>query len=507
MRGDTYTSNPQAHQSPNGTMADLFPLLDLPPEMIDEVLSHLDPASLAQVASTCKLLHSHAYDDRHWARISKALKLPSAHELPSPFGSWREFYASHYPYWFLPKHKIWFSDRATRGHALTGQLTLARYDPRLGDIELYRLHAENTAIELQQWSWNPNVLIHTFSPRVNLLLDDPIVKLHLGIYEPGGRMRKEVELTRGEERHQTGLRSRLLLSRPVPSEAQAPSMALWPPRVFPAVDRVRCESSTLFKDKGHKPSRYDELSESTFRTRVWTEFVGFMGGMGARMGEDVMTFSTLPAYSYEPTSEKPYQGIWVGDYSGHGCEFLLVTQKSVEEAAGIPPIRGMSDEERRNITGFPSRPTISGSHSACVSRPGEDRDPQGCSGRLEAIKLTGDVNVPRGEYTFVAEDIAHRGLIRVAQEGIFKDARVVRCWGHIASRGFIDGLCCTQDHYVLLTALPDGYIPSQLIMISHDCLAQYWEVSDLSHQTSNLADVLRSLVTYLSSNVSISINS
>lgn len=67
-------------------------------------------------------------------------------------------------------------------------------------------------------------------------------------------------------------------------------------------------------------------------------------------------------------------------------------------------------------------------------------DPQdGPSGRLEAIKLTGDMNIPRGEYTFIAPEIGDAGLVRVADEDIFKGARFVKSAGHIAQRGFREG--------------------------------------------------------------------
>jgi hypothetical protein len=60
-------------------------------------------------------------------------------------------------------------------------------------------------------------------------------------------------------------------------------------------------------------------------------------------------------------------------------------------------------------------------------------------GRIEAVKLTGDANIPRGEYTFIAPDIGPNGLLRVASEDLFKGARIVKSVGHIAARGFRDG--------------------------------------------------------------------
>lgn len=180
------------------------------------------------------------------------------------------------------------------------------------------------------------------------------------------------------------------------------------------------------------------------------------------MGEEVMTYSSLLQESYTPTKAKPWQGIWVGDYSAHGCEFLLVLQKDAPTSSRL---------SRRSSTesGLPSGVAIvenaaevaAGSGQSHLHDQSADEVPP--SGRLEAIKLTGDVNIPRGECTWFAEDIGQGGFIRTADDDTFKGARIVRSMGHIADRGFIN----------------DRYISSQLILISHDLLAQYWEVRDI----------------------------
>ena len=69
------------------------------------------------------------------------------------------------------------------------------------------------------------------------------------------------------------------------------------------------------------------------------------------------TFSRISQELLTPTPEFPWRGIWLADYSTHGPEFLLFHQ----------PVKT----------------------------------------RLEAIKLTGDVCVPRGEYSFIVENLNH----------------------------------------------------------------------------------------------------
>jgi hypothetical protein len=63
------------------------------------------------------------------------------------------------------------------------------------------------------------------------------------------------------------------------------------------------------------------------------------------MGEEVSTYATLDPKLYTPTEEKPFRGIWVGDYSGHGCEFLLMNQPDNEE----PFDEGSTKERREDL--------------------------------------------------------------------------------------------------------------------------------------------------------------
>ena len=100
--------------------------------------------------------------------------------------------------------------------------------------------------------------------------------------------------------------------------------------------------------------------------------------------------------------------------------------------------------------------TLHASSDGSPTRAADERDSEddpACRGRIEAVKLTGDPNIPRGEYTFIAPDIGPGGLIRVADEELFKGARIVKSVGHIAARGFRDG----EHDLVPLHACTDGF--------------------------------------------------
>lgn len=410
-------------------------LLDLPGEIIDHILSYLPSSALVQLSATCHLLRIRTENDLLW----KPLVLenwPHPQAYPLPFDRWKDLYKAHHPFWFLPKHKLWFADHANTGGSLVGQIIIARYDHRTGCIEGYRMLAEHNAMEAFMWGEIPGVVVHTFTPKVFLFLDDPVLKLDPNSYASSGRLQNELPMQKRMIHGPHSIRSSIFLTRPIPRDSQSRSMALWPPKSFPATHRVRSESADMFRGRGHRPTKLSEMSDTTFRIRKWVEFGGT--SMGMRMGEDVITFSSLPADCYTPTKEKPWQGIWVGDYSSHGCEFLVVIQRDQNETMYEQPVfldqPGSEDEEQELDR---SEAT---SHEGGDGRPTEQQDPPGCTGRLEAIKLTGDPNVRRGEYTWIAEDIGHHGLIRVAEEPIFKNARIVRSWGHVASPGFVDGM-------------------------------------------------------------------
>jgi hypothetical protein len=144
----------------------------------------------------------------------------------------------------------------------------------------------------------------------------------------------------------------------------------------------------------------------------------------------MLTLATIPTEAYTPTPEKPWKGIWVGDYAGHGYEFLAFLQP--DEPIDLPPLAAQRlefmDADQRSIS-------VEDDDSLSYHK-----------NQLVGVKLTGDVNVPRGEYSFIMPDITDRGTIRYADETMFKGARVVGGVGHIAGRGFERRMCTAHLH-------------------------------------------------------------
>ncbi|KAK1145361.1 hypothetical protein N8T08_004236 [Aspergillus melleus] len=393
------------------------PLLQLPPEIVHFILSHLSALDLARVSATCRFLAEHATYDFLWADLINSY-LPTKIQDAGPFDSFRSLYIAHHPCWFIPQKRVWFSDTEH-----TGNLILARYDHRRGVIEAYRVIAERRSQQFQVWSWNPDVIVQPFHPKASLWLDDPVLFLK----NPQGERR----YLNGETRMPMALETQhvfnafSLCSAENPSEPD--SNKLWPPPTIPSDYHVYRDVEPHLANGTCRPPNLETMSEHAFRIRRWAHFRLGMPIFTAGRSETLSTYSTLDPRLYTPTREKPFQGIWVGDYSAHGCEFLLFMQRDPD--------------------------------SGHLDQPPSDSGEIIYRGSLEAVKLTGDPNVPRGEITFASNDIGPGGFVRTADEALFKGARIVRSRGHVAGLGFRD----------------DSFIDSQLILINPECIAHYWE--------------------------------
>ncbi|EGZ69627.1 hypothetical protein NEUTE2DRAFT_152230 [Neurospora tetrasperma FGSC 2509] len=226
----------------------------------------------------------------------------------------------------------------------------------------------------------------------------------------------------------------------------------WPPPTIEAPHRVAnvgpvgvhggYNAEATSKILQSPPATRAEISDHAFHLRRWVEFGRVMR---AHIGEELVTYSTLDEKLYTPTPEKPYRGIFVGHYGPHGCEFILMHQPDDD-----PNIQDAEIERRENETDeeFQKRTQESKIYK----------------GGLAGIKLTGDPNVPRGEYTFVAKDIGEEGFVKVADEEEFRGARVVKAKGHVAEHNFRD----------------DDWIDCDLFLASHNTLALHWHRWDMT---------------------------
>ncbi|GAD93436.1 F-box domain protein [Paecilomyces variotii No. 5] len=423
-------------------------LLSLPPEIIDQILYYVSARDLACASTTCRTLANHGYNELLWADIVNA-NLPSKIDTPGPFPSFRSLYVAHHPYWFLPRNKIWFSDSAA-----TGNLILTRYDNRRGVIEGYRVVAEKRSVQFRTWDYDSEVIIQSFTPRVRLWLDDPVILLKNTTCAPLSRR----QYLHGEIRMPMPLESQhvynslSLCTGEIPPDEKASPDKQWPPLTIPSRNRVYRNGAVHWSEWDNRPQNIRQVSEFAFRVRRWAHFRMGLPIFAAGSSETMSTYATLEPELYIPTREKPYQGIWVGDYSDHGCEFLLFLQRGKGSVSSSSSIEQAGGE---------------GHTHAAENEVAEEGEIQGDGliqkGSLEAIKLTGDPNVPRGEISWISEDIGPGGLVRIAEEDPFRGARMVRSRGHVAHLGFRD----------------DKFLSSQLILISRDCIAHYWE--DLDH--------------------------
>ncbi|KAI4597258.1 hypothetical protein KJ359_004771 [Pestalotiopsis sp. 9143b] len=408
----------------------------LPSELIDTILGYLSPLELAGMRQVCTALSSHADSDFHWQRHVWSNLPGNPITTPYPFDTFRELYACHDPFWFIPKHKVWFSD-----HGLAGQMIVVQYDQRRGVIEGYQLVAVSTKEGSEAWPTDMGLVteIEHFDPEVKLHKDKPVLKLSRRLsgdaessepspkrdFFPAHPMMLDVDTDPrvGE----------IVLAKPLNSLLESnipeafPYGYVWPPPTIPSSHRVGAQGAGVLPISSQRlevaspgnwaPHSRSEASDKTFRIRRWMQWI--RSGLGVKLGEETVTWSTLDPYWYTPTKEKPWRGIWVGDYNLHGCEFLLLHQPDSEEDETAPLERNADETDEAFDARFLQERVY--------------------KGRIEAIKLTGDTNVPRGERTFIAPDISDSGLVRVEDKEPFAGSRVVRSTGHIAHEGFVNG--------------------------------------------------------------------
>lgn len=412
--------------------------LQLPVELIDLVLTFLPPLDILVLSQTSSALRRCAHNEQLWKRLILENAPYTPLQSPFPFTTFKDLFVAHLPHWFVAKHKIWFGDTVA-----SGKIMLTKFDGRRGCIEGYQLLGEKSNASLiYLWQQDPPVWHQEFEPSVRIVVDSPL--LYLEANPSDAQQPNFTTRDRYFNDGMVGLCETFCLTRALPKEEIWKGTPVWPPHNIPATQRVRNPFGNGFLDPKHRPTKISEISDQTFRIKsipstavgAFTHYAGRLrvSLWNSQGGHSNTTYSTLLHELYTPTKDKPWRGIWVGDYAGHGCEFVLVHQ----------PEEDGNQERDMFITQSPSRLDSTGSTGLELN----------CSGRLEAIKLTGDPNIPRGEYTFLCEDIGPKGFLRTESRHPFQGARVVSSQAHTAAQGFREGppLChhCSARRVVLI---------------------------------------------------------
>ncbi|PWW73061.1 hypothetical protein C7212DRAFT_285447 [Tuber magnatum] len=364
----------------SGEKANPTGIQSCPNEVVQLIFQNLEDLSLARCSAACshwrELIDPSdpSTPDYLWARQAPSLRLKS----PTPYARFRGLYASLRDHLWL-HGKIWMSNRSW-----TGYILLSTYNLETGAIDLTNIVATrpggNDREDSVPWSRDESILLSSFDPQV-ALWTPPLLSFD-----------KDTVLDPNDNEIKPPTRERspycsLFRARAVPPEVQVSSKKYWPPPHIPAAERTDDVLSCINGSHESKPLHADAI-DSVFRIRKWVVFGGAPVPSVAmsRNGIDdqVETFATIHEEHYTPDKDHPYRGIWVGDYSSHGCEFILFHQET--------------------------------------------------PAKLKAVKITGDLNVPCGEITFVVDNL--KAVIRIADEREWPGAEVISAKAQIASHLF-----------------------------------------------------------------------
>ncbi|KAI5803753.1 hypothetical protein EDC01DRAFT_468552 [Geopyxis carbonaria] len=377
-------------------------LCSLPTEILLLIAENIDGHDLARLSCTCRKLSNVCASECLWAGKLERLSWLTT---PAPYKSFKALYeATHYHLWLYGK--LWHSDRP-----FTGSIAVAHYNAKTGNIDLCSLLANSRTSRNPPKIWTADGCTHLFP--FNPVLEvwhDPLVSLSATSRPDDlGEITYE-SLSHGITPVYTSI-SRARAVKPMPG------MSVWPPLTIPAADRTRNVSNNSFRGSGHKPRDLAQASPSILRLRKWMQFARRGGIAGMELANGVETFNALDPSLWTPTAAHPWRGLWVGDYFKHGAEIVLLHQSA------------------------------DGS-------------------RLEAIKLTGDPNVPRGELTWRVPDLAAVMRTTPAWEVEWPDAQVVAGEGQLADTGYKNAC----------------WVPLEVILAAPDKVVAMWDMKPIGVQ-------------------------
>lgn len=342
-------------------------LVDIPLEVLTQILEYVEGTDLAQLCGVNRTLwRSIVEQEPLW-------KLKCTNELGTdtyePYKSWYDQYCALWRHkWLRPS--LWHGDKN-----VFGTLAVSLYNKSLGAFEVYEVILSRASTGNNEHNHMFELVIdQTVDPSVEsdtlirIVGDDGVTAeeavigqhqrphFYIGFAQSPiirvGRQTDyddEASLTLFDGTRQ--LFTHLMRAAAISQDRQHRSMSLWPPKMLPAKTRARNVSGTGFR--GHYNKKTMTACEDLFRVRRWVTYMH--SPFNLVMGETVETYSRVLEEWYHSTSNSSLQGVWVA-HLPNGLQAILVREL----------------ENGR---------------------------------RLEATKLTGDIDVPRGEYFFISDDV------------------------------------------------------------------------------------------------------
>ncbi|KAL7274085.1 hypothetical protein RUND412_003031 [Rhizina undulata] len=266
--------------------------------------------------------------------------------------------------------KLWYGDRHPNG-----TLLVSRYSPSTGGISLFRVKAlkrdQNDEPMPRQNFHHASLTIHDFDADVGFG-NAPVITLCAS---------SRIDDT-GETFGALGKKFYSLSRAAVPVNYRENSNErLWPPARIPAKHRIPDSWSGAH---GRTISSAVNPSQEFMLLKKWRIKNESNGFSGHYLNVDrLITFAALDEEFLTPDVEHPFRGMWVYGSEEDGYQFLHFHQ---------------------------------------------------IGDRLEAFRLTGDRNVPRGEYSFVIPSL--KKVIRTTDElGSTSGVQVVSAKSQVADRG------------------------------------------------------------------------
>lgn len=405
-------------------------ILDLPAELIASVIASLPAETLSRLCLTHSYFNNILRDDLLWRRsvlphrIANSsfeychvrCELWEASRSNSPASSslrvvidagMTPLYRAPKPY--LSYRQLYVNVLREHGWMLgtwagncqwLGSIVEVFYNHRVGRIQCRRLQPFAVFSKPETFSIDPEVRWRDFSPVVQAW-DETVFSL-------GPPMDHELQTTKV---------SRIVADCVGPLEADRTSDGggkVWPTKNIPARDRIFSSERSAVQSNGlHKDSEYSDDLMAISRP-IFTAAASMMEDDATVTYDDLPRhtelFYRLPRDLPAPPAFAQYSGLFMGDYSAHGPEILYLH--------------------------YPT-PTS-----------------------LHAVKVTGDPNVPRGELSWVVDDLTTP--TRLCTEREWPGARAYAGRGQICYHHGFTNPAWIETEVILYERSPSASAPTTM---------------------------------------------